>query len=240
MLYSYVSNKPIAFSDFMGLWLGGRHISLTESALETFTFILTDRRFRYKITITDEIISMIATGNTNTDDEPLRYNQAYHFCADSNAEVKEFTDAYKTTLTKEKQKFYESLSEIKRGQPDEIIKNKCDEALSLLGRLTHMWQDYYGHGRQSVEELGIISGSPDDIQATPSSFSAYGFKGNHTEFTFGHVEPGERAIDKENRVKSAIDFTRKASTPLLKDWFKLCTCQYYKSALEAAGYCCKN
>lgn len=107
-----------------------------------------------------------------------------------------------------------------------------------------MWQDYYGHGRQAENKLGIISGSPDNIQAFPSTFDYIGFLGNHggvqNWFIGRAIEPGFRAPDEDSRKNQSISFTRSASSPFLKAWFNVCKCLYYKDALESVGYCCKK
>lgn len=244
MLYSYVANYPIAQKNILGLWFPGTHSSMTLAALKDYNFYFNVKNVTYRVPIIPEILDTVKEGNVQTDSGKTKNLQWYHFCENFTGQEDLFIRGYKEQLDTEKRKFHKILSNTNNQQPDDTRNNQCADALRILGQLNHMWQDYYGHGRQSIDEIGIISGSPDNIQAFPSSFSYKGFWGNHggvQNWLIGRaIEPGSRASDADSRKKQSVSFTQTASSPLLKAWFESCKCLYYRDALESVGYCCKK
>lgn len=230
------------------MWFGGTHEDMTKEALQNFVFTFSHRGLKYSLIMKQDILKNIMKGNSGTDSGDTKNKQEYHFCADRTADsisgVKEsdFRFKYDKTLKEVERVFSEALEPIMASTPFNERKEKCNKALEYLGRLNHMWQDYFGHGRQSVHELGKISGSPDNIQAIPSSFSYMGFWGNHggvqNWFLFRELEPGKRATDKDTRLTLSVSYTKAASKPLLDRWIGACKCVYYKEELRLIDYCC--
>ena len=225
-LYCYCKNAPLYNTDFLGLWLGYRHEIITKESIGDVEF----KYYQQKYKLADIIYKIVERGNTETDSGDYADQQKYHFC--SHYERKQTADdarrEYSKTLKKEIKDFNDSIK--KR----ELTEKECTDALTKLGRITHMWQDYYGHGmeREYTEEPGRISGSPDNPVAYPASFYMYnwfyvpGTHGgcNNVVCPWSRVEPGDRATDRNYRLSQATDFTKKKGEALLQAWFSKCKC----------------
>lgn len=113
----------------------------------------------------------------------------------------------------------------------------CNEALEILGRLVHMFQDYYAHGINPTHEdnTGSISGCPLAPMATPSSWDSWLESGEHgcvgsslwriLTFQGYSPEPGDRAPDRSAREELAEKDTRTLLSGALKLWLEVCPCQ---------------
>ena len=135
----------------------------------------------------------------------------------------------------------EELDAMKTSASAELSFDECNKLLVTLGQLTHMIQDYYGHGVGwdyvvgSEEKLiGDAYGFPDDINDISSLSddklmslvlkpSSYGGKGTPSEH--GEIwrrEPGYRAPDTENRYNLSVDVTVAEFNEYLPTWCDKC------------------
>ena len=104
----------------------------------------------------------------------------------------------------------------------------CAEALSLIGRLTHMWQDYYGHAvPYSYDGLGSVGGIGGNPYYIPYNVkpSSYGGENDNSTGEHGFLsEPGNRAVDSDARIRASINFTKVGLDVLLSNWGQKCQC----------------
>jgi len=176
-----------------------------------------------------EMLGSVIDGNLKTDsDKTTKNEQEYHFCwpTKKSKTSEEAVKDYKDTLDVITKKYYTILS------ARSIQKSDCVEALTHIGTLTHMWQDYFGHGRQSDGVLGKSTKNPHDIANVPSSFASYGFKGNHGGLfrilnPGSRLEPGDRAKDNAERRNDSVMFTYQTTSKLISKWFEKCACHYW-------------
>ena len=118
-------------------------------------------------------------------------------------------------------------------------KKACTDSLDIIGRLAHMWQDYYAHGIDPTWlTVGSISGAPYFPSATPSSWGGLFWGGEHGgigTFLFvgiwygGAFEPGMRAPDRDERIKRSNEKTKFLMKYLLSAWMFTCGCEYFNS-----------
>ena len=132
--------------------------------------------------------------------------------------MEDYTGKYKATLNKEKENWENTIEKV--GSPTEA---DCRLALEYLGTLTHMWQDYYGHGVKYDPNLhpddspkrdfsiGEIEGDPENIAMEPVSYGWFGFAGKHGGIwrvvnPFSKVEPGDpvQRTEKKESVRRVI------------------------------------
>ena len=220
----------------MGKWLEGTHRQLTYDALSRIRLFVGVISLGKSLVIVsklkDTLIEKIVDANVATDSGDYKNKQNYHYCADRDADwtVDYARGAYSETLVQERKHFLEIIS---ANQND---KESCLVALEYLGRLCHMWQDYYAHGVEKDDswfgaDIGTIKGNPNSPTMIPVSYGSLGFVGGHGGFfrlmnPFSNVEPGDRADDAETRRSQAERFTNNEAFPLLLEWFKSCKCVY--------------
>ncbi|MBP3303145.1 MAG: hypothetical protein J6L64_08455 [Opitutales bacterium] len=113
---------------------------------------------------------------------------------------------------------------------------QCREALFLLGKISHAWQDYYGHAVAlnrsgyliDTNSVGTIdpSSSPanTDPNVVPSSYGSWIDGGQHGEIFI--PEPGNRAPDSEWRYQESINYTAQQYEIELKKWNAVCLCLF--------------
>lgn len=107
--------------------------------------------------------------------------------------------------------------------------------MQALGRLTHSWQDYYGHavtlaGNANAWGTGINTGNPDapgsGVKA-PTFYYNMGFPaGEH-----GLSEPGDRDANSALRKSEAVDFVAGKIKKMLDEWLANEKCKGSISAL---------
>jgi len=128
--------------------------------------------------------------------------------------------------------------------PEGSKARQCAEALSVLGDLTHSWQDYYAHAltvtngsvTPVVWAVGISGGNPETDLAyiQPPIFSQKiersGFLGYKRIILpgdeHGLTEPAERDLPGGTalREEAAVDFVLDRYTGFLDAWLKKCKC----------------
>ena len=145
-LYAFVRNMPTTEIDYLGRWLGGMHRQLTYGALSRIRLFIgsisSGRFLLITSRLKDVLIEKIVGANVATDSGDYKNKQNYHYCADrvegwTTDYAKKF---YTETLAQEEKHFLEII------EANQNDKESCLVALEYLGRLCHMWQDYYAHG----------------------------------------------------------------------------------------------
>jgi len=229
-LYAMVNNNSIGQWDNLGLW--GRSYFL--GAFSTHAEI-TEDGFKYTYPVKSSLKDIVIGGNTDTDKGDYENIMAYHYCRFPGSPIQKAKRHYSATKKSVEGEFDTDLktaSQIKRKLERDI---PCKAALTKLGRLTHILQDYYAHGVEKDDEYGFIigeiKGSPDSPQMVPVSYDNLGFSGNHGGLwrlinPFSRVEPGDRARDQDNRKKLAVRRTRSEFLDKLGKWIEPCLCTY--------------
>ena len=238
-LNSFVKNYVLSYVDLYGLsigksnWFtkrGHTHEELTRAA---YPF---DKKNPLLCLTDDSILNVLIESNVETDSGDTGDQQQYHYCTGLkhvyswSYDFAKYKKDYSDMLTEKLHEFTKNIA-----KPN---KSNCNEALNVLGTLTHMWQDYYSHGVKDdgwfIGKEGEIAGSPDNPQMIPDSYGWYGFRGGHGGLfrllnPFTRVEPGDRAKDSEERRKQAVKFVKKKLSDLLPKWAASCCCEWRKS-----------
>ena len=244
--YSFLNNFVIGNVDLIGLWMRGGHTDLTE---KTATEILErlamcfEESPQYKDAI-EEIVGQLKNANIKTDKGALFDDNSYHFNRAPDASAMRGRMDYLFTQYRELINLIEQL-QLAEGD-SEKRNDACSSAMDSIGRLTHMWQDYYAHGINPTadDSVGRITGAPYWPTATPSSWGGDIIQsGEHggalyllwsliTLNGFDLMEPGHRAPDRETRLENAQRDTSALLNMLLPSWFSICGCHYFQDREE--------
>ncbi len=174
----------------------------------------------------------IIHGNKTQDIYPwniLRHERHYTYTGEeSQRNAESVLESYKAYLIEEKTRFIQALSKAN--------ESNCAKALKSLGRLSHSWQDYYGHGVQldkslSVEERRDITayvnrlGSPENIGVLyPASWS-YNPKANTEHPPLFKGEPFDPESPGFNdRWNASVSFVETKFKKMLPDYWDACVC----------------
>ena len=228
-LYRFVKNMLPLKWDFNGLWMASTHAEHTQVLADArINVIYFFKGMPYIIsTISPQLKYLLTVRNKRTDLWHMS-DHKYHFTAPNDLNVGVYRKLYEVHIDTLRTQITSALA---RKSPD------CSEAVTQLGRLIHMWQDYYGHGRNPKHDgknpdPGQIVGSPSGISANPSTYSWLGFGGNHGSFLnvfFGQSpEPGKRAQDQASREQQSMTYTKTNAVPLIESIIARCACKYYK------------
>jgi len=238
-------NYPVGMIDVLGLWWTAEHKKMTKEVLDEIRGGLPCLKDDL---VYADVVRRIVAGNARMDTDkdynqsnakqlPLHFNRSIK----DNQTVEDAKERYRSGLK-------ERRDNIDRNPLDS--KEKCNDALDQLGQLTHMLQDYYGHGvGNNYEYVGrkhivgacgiplsiiplipIYSGeigrfygtpdSPDDQQMKPSSYSEFYLDSEHGILLEG--EPAWRAPDKPERRAASKEVTAKELTGRLETWCEKC------------------
>lgn len=226
-LYLFVSNNPTVFYDLLGLWDAGDHRRLTAIAFGRAEPSSGLDDYQVDISI------FLQEANVSVDDDLLSDNR-WHFNRDidkNNENVENAIRLYKKLLTGQWKDMEEKIKE-----PN---KENCQNALKIVGMLSHAWQDYYAHAIDinsdgSKETIRKIKGDPSapGENIKPASWGYAGWKvlnidtGEH-----GVSEPGSRAPDTQDRLTQAENYTKMKFREFLGIWVAPCKC-YAKEVLR--------
>ena len=97
-----------------------------------------------------KIAEIISEGNQRTDKGMYEKMNEYHYNRRRGQDPEVARDAYSLAIGNEIMRFFDAL-EKQRTNPNEN-PTACSDALDTLGRLTHMFQDYYAHGINPTAE----------------------------------------------------------------------------------------
>ena len=236
--YLFVKNHVATYVDVLGLWMSSDHETMTGDAVRSVLPEMLDcfgDSPENRVAI-EKIAKIISEANVATDfDDKYEDDMAYHYNRQLWGSIEEAINRYTETLEKEREEFSKQLK-IAMENPNKREK-VCTEALDIIGRLAHMWQDYYAHGiNPTWFTVGPISGSPENPTAKPSSWGAWYWGGEHggigTCLTAGlphgfAFEPGKRAPDCDNRIKESNEKTKILMEQLLTQWMSTCGCEYF-------------
>lgn len=239
-LYVIVRNDITDSFDDKGLWMSPTHRRLTGGAFAAMILIVTKEGTSSKENIKESFINIVVEANVDTDSGEYESKFEYHYTRDLKTLPDNARMAYSRAIEFERGKFNDRV----RNAGEKKMKQReadCKDALSNLGRLTHMWQDYYAHAVETDDSWfgatpGKLTGNPDNPKMIPVSFggTSWGFRGGHGGafrfiFTAGQrVEPGDRAEDAEERRTGAQYFTRDKLVNFMNNWLKPCHCVYDK------------
>jgi RHS repeat-associated protein len=236
--YIMCRNSLIDLIDVLGLWWPMEHEEFVREAMDK---IRGDLPCLKDDAIYNTVVKRVVEGNAHMDalkpyknpdanNLPLHYNRA--MCQDYN---------------KAKEIYREGLKQ----RRDNISSNdlgteaKCYEALEQMGQLTHMLQDYYGHGvdesyvyqgskisagfggvmfltTEWAGKIGNSYGNPDSCenQMKPSSYSRWYLGSEHGSLFDG--EPAWRAPDTSARRNSSIEVSVNELLLHMKSWCNKC------------------
>ncbi len=222
--YLMCINKSFDAFDVLGLWSSFiimTHQNMVKESigqLRTRIKSLQSRVARYVIAskIIDGNVGMDRGTNANATKEalPLHYNVA------EGQTPFDAINRFKKGLSNKREK-------VKIGLESEFLSDaKCKEILRILGEVTHMLQDYYGHGVSWLyvkgaddKLIGNTYGSPDTIKENlpegalvklvlkPSMYIGHFSSSEHGPLW--RSEPGNRAPDRDNRHRDSVAMTVK-------------------------------
>jgi RHS repeat-associated protein len=235
--YLMCINKSFDAFDVLGLWSSFiimTHQNMVKESigqLRSRIKSLQSRVARYVIAseIIDGNVGMDRGTNANATKEalPLHYNVA---------EGQTPFDA----INRFKKGLSNKRKEVKIGLESEFLSDaKCKEILRILGEVTHMLQDYYGHGVSWLyvkgaddKLIGNTYGSPDAIKENlpegalvklvlkPSMYIGHFSSSEHGPLWWS--EPGNRAPDRDNRHRDSVAMTVKELNEYLPTWCDKC------------------
>ena len=252
--YNMCKNALIRKVDVLGLWSSlviETHQHMVRKAAQDFDYsnasCLGDR------IVKEAIVQMIINGNVKMDRKgglgaatadalPLHYNRTM------GQDAKKAIGLYKDGIKGRRDEINDALSK------QSLTKRECVDILSKLGELTHMLQDYYGHGvswnyevrdivgRQrpdgsyeiSTVESGCVgpsSGNPDNPLMKPSIYA--GLAGTSEHGPIWWREPGYRAPDTDMRYTLSVIDTYLEMQKVLPKWCDKC-CEEIKAIKAAA------
>jgi hypothetical protein len=219
-VYDFVANDPVDSLDDLGLWKWWTHRDLVEKAFN-------DLQLPSDMTanVRSEILNTLIEINIGVDSGPTKNQLQWHFNRPIDPKG-EHIDEYKG-------KYLDNLAN--RAQDiDYDIKNpskdRCKDALKIIGQLSHAWQDYYAHavninyhGERDFTKIGYISGDPEHPGADikPCSWGGTFHPGEHH-----WVEPGMRAPDRDARLQDSKEYTQSGYQEFFGKWWPVCKCLY--------------
>jgi len=219
-LYGMVRNNTVKWWDYLGLWRPQEHVEITVEAI--LTSISADpqeaKSFWQEY---QEVFDLIVDSNKKVDEGESYYDLKQHYNRGIDANIGSAREAYSQHLTDLESEFHDKIK-------DHPTKDECNDALKLLGQLTHSWEDFYAHAIASEGDdgdPGELTGNPDSPgDAVPSSWGGNFNLGEH-----GIKEPAWRRPDggKERRSQST-SFVEHKIDAFMGEWWNKCQCQFQK------------
>ena len=231
-LYESARSSPLLALDPLGLWGTGDHEDLTRNSFLRWAkgrTIPTECTEYMSETLISANLSVDLPGFLglgcvlkfifNTDPEE-------HYTRPKNENYDLAETKYRGFLAGAMLKYDRELGAIygECDTPEE--RQHCLEALRALGRLSHMWQDFYGHSvprhpsptiEPGTKVILISPGSPDN----PDPFwGPASYPGEHSRCS----EPLEDGAEKEARRNEAEGFVKAKFDYLLTVWWMICAC----------------
>ncbi len=142
--YLMCRNYAGGLIDVLGLWWTSEHKKMTKEVLGEIRASLPCLANKKTY---DKVVNKIVDGNAEMDDMTKEYadNLPLHFNRGMNQEVNEAKELYKKGLEERRTDINNDLFPKDKNVFYPTIE-QCDDALKQMGQLTHMLQDYYGHG----------------------------------------------------------------------------------------------
>ena len=256
-LYDYCCNDPVSMVDILGEWsssdaipgigdllapiLPNDHeelISAVEEASGSYF-----QAYPLPDVLSREVFNILKRANQGMDKGDNAKNDAEHLPLHFNR-TKEKNNEFAAIKTY--QKGLEKERERNKGKYDDL--KACTDAIEALGRVTHMLQDYYGHGVSWKKErarrrrrgkvkyyytiIGRPFGDPDTTNPTEATImkpSSYAGQWGHSEHgPIWAPEPGNLRFATQRR-NAAIDKTKQELSKWLPNWCRDCACLFLKS-----------
>ena len=272
-LYVFCENRNGCF-DVLGMWSSviiETHQNMVRKAA-TNVFPLYPRLNNLFGVVKDSIVGLISKGNCRMDsvysaDLALHYNRAYDKTEVQDLKVEQ------NNVEKAKRQYGKGLSERRKtigkllNIGDSYLSDtQCENVLLYIGEITHMVQDYYGHGVDSqyrflgtvtintgrnVMDIPLMSGSIGQYTGSssnptmkPSSYASATGYSEHGPIWWR--EPGYRAPDTKGRYDASVFETENELMKYMGKWCDKC-CPYiermqesvraaYRSYAAAYGY----
>jgi hypothetical protein len=177
----------------------------------------------------DTMLGIIQAANDNQDSLwGLAHNQWHYnrdYISDETPDARRnnratWRDKYWVYVGEQEKKFYDSLFPHWFG----LVKKDCRGALETLGRLSHAWQDFYGHGIHSSgwDSGGFLLDSPDHIyDFWPSTFGVLTLSAEHPT---GGFEPFFEPQEKSLRMFMAENYVTHRFREHVPQWITYCAC----------------
>ncbi len=219
-LYAYCINRPSRMCDRLGLYSSvgiETHQNILKHALNALLDEGVAPCLKNNAALKEYVLNALQQANVGMDkgkyakDDYLYFHFNRKMDVESNYEIEKVITKYKDELKKRR-----------KAAGDDIKNGFCENALVQLGELTHMTQDYWGHGVSyeykgktetlyywehgekypigevtvypSDDVIGEATGDPDNPMMKPSNYNGP-FGGSEHGATFFSREPGNRAPD---------------------------------------------
>ena len=239
--YLMCFNDVVTSVDVLGLWSSfiiETHQNMVKAA---FRGHIKDVACLNNGIVKEHVMHQIIAGNvgmdkapynaTTTNMLPLHYNRAM------GQDINEAVKLYKDGLNRRRMEIDDLLNQFL------ISDAECYKVLALAGQLTHMIQDYFGHGVDSGYEflgvdvvsgvegvpvavvkmsgsIGPTKGTPNAPEMKPSSYS--GVFGYSEHGPLWWWEPGYRAPDSDLRYRLSVYYTAAELEPIFHRWCTKC------------------
>jgi hypothetical protein len=249
-IYAYVEDRPAGRTDASGHWATADHETLTKRSLKDSTvrnWIVLEVAGAKLQKCYAHIERTLVSANQRVDsifghfwDYEWHYNRDFNVSPEKPVDVvsaRQWDAKFGAHLDKLMNRF-KSLVVGKTN----VKRSQCNEALAIVGQLSHAWQDYYAHAiartdrneraedldaaRVSLFKLFTVGGhgNPEGRGATwPSSYSVWG-GADHPPFS----EPlAIRGLEQEKAIRwdGSISFVRDKYTRWIGlEWLSACKC----------------
>jgi len=167
-LYAYVGNNPVNYIDPFGLWKSGGHKELFRlSWNDWIAWREKNKAPRPSKACFHYMVSTLQKANLAQDKGEAFDDLARHYNSSFDQDTGEAKCAYKNYIEKEIDLMESELQKVKNNNNgNDANKQSCDASLKALGRLTHTWQDYFGHAI-TVDDSPVAWGASSPIRGTP-------------------------------------------------------------------------
>jgi RHS repeat-associated protein len=229
-LYGFVRNNPLNRVDFLGLWATGDHLGLTESS---FMDSINGLGTAVSEGCMSRMLGVLESANSGQDTShsgalERHFNRPYVQGEGDEERVtyrQQWRSNYDAYLAREAGEFQWKL------QPIFGRFVNCKGALQALGRMSHSWQDFFGHAIHESSGFsgsgGAFTASPDDPGAYwPSSYkltAPWNPVSEHPPMSEPRFDSGEYGA----RRNASIQYVKKQFDTYLKQWLSSCLCKCY-------------
>jgi len=228
LLYGFCFNDSINWADEMGLWGTPDHKQITKDALMS-----ADLEGMGLSKCNNHVLDTLTKANIEQDNYFFGagkgiwgnlFDRRRHF-------LREIGETYEHAKTSYTNYIADETKEFKK----QVKNTECDKALASLGRLSHSWQDFYGHSINLAKANQRPYLSPTEIQSAWSLSQP--LRGTPDSIPPGlvpslwgdeHYTGGEAldpmVLEYELRKRDATAFVSMKLKSNLAEWAKRCNC----------------